>query len=333
MRRVLVTGFVPFGGHEVNPSQLVAHALAGRHRLIDPKGLEEALDVEVHVEILSVDEEGASYVAKEMERGHRWDAVLHVGLCASCEHARVERIGRDAFAMRMADNSGRCIEAGPITGSGDLRASLQPEGLDLARCDVEAKWSEDAGGYVCNETLHRTLSAAQQAQVPVTFLHVPSLERWPLERSLSLATDLLGHLLFPPVIDVAAGALFVEGRLLVGRRSSSEAAAGLWELPGGKLEAGESVNQAVVREWREELGLEVKAGKVHGHWWGRTAVARYRINVIEVEVVTEAMDFQSSVHDVLRWIGTDVDLDAYAWLGPDRQVVASLLGLASSSVP
>ena len=47
------------------------------------------------------------------------------------------------------------------------------------------------------------------------------------------------------------------GRLLVGQRPASKDYPGKWEFPGGKLEPGESVFKALVREFREEVGLEV----------------------------------------------------------------------------
>lgn len=47
------------------------------------------------------------------------------------------------------------------------------------------------------------------------------------------------------------------GQLLVGQRPSCKAYPGKWELPGGKLEPGESVFKALAREFREELGLEI----------------------------------------------------------------------------
>ena len=57
---------------------------------------------------------------------------------------------------------------------------------------------------------------------------------------------------------VAAGALIdADGRLLLAERPAGKAMAGLWELPGGKVEAGESPEAALVRECREELGITV----------------------------------------------------------------------------
>lgn len=47
-----------------------------------------------------------------------------------------------------------------------------------------------------------------------------------------------------------------EGRVFLARRAASLRHGGLWELPGGKIEAGESPEEALLRELREELGLE-----------------------------------------------------------------------------
>jgi mutator protein MutT len=49
-----------------------------------------------------------------------------------------------------------------------------------------------------------------------------------------------------------------EGRYLVGRRPEGVALAGLWEFPGGKPEAGETLPEAAARECQEETGLEVE---------------------------------------------------------------------------
>ena len=61
-------------------------------------------------------------------------------------------------------------------------------------------------------------------------------------------------------VDVAVGVLIdAEGRFLLTSRPAGKVYAGYWEFPGGKLEAGESVEQALRRELHEELGIEIGA--------------------------------------------------------------------------
>jgi 8-oxo-dGTP diphosphatase len=59
-------------------------------------------------------------------------------------------------------------------------------------------------------------------------------------------------------IDVAVGVLFdARGHVLLAQRPVGKAYAGWWEFPGGKIEAGESVGDALTRELQEELGITV----------------------------------------------------------------------------
>jgi 8-oxo-dGTP diphosphatase len=60
------------------------------------------------------------------------------------------------------------------------------------------------------------------------------------------------------VLVVAAALIDADGRVLIARRPEGRAMAGLWEFPGGKVEAGETPEAALIRELREELSIDVR---------------------------------------------------------------------------
>ncbi len=64
----------------------------------------------------------------------------------------------------------------------------------------------------------------------------------------------------PKIIDVAAALIFRDGKVLITRRHAGSHLGGLWEFPGGKREPGESFEQCLFRELREELGVESSVG-------------------------------------------------------------------------
>jgi 8-oxo-dGTP diphosphatase len=117
---------------------------------------------------------------------------------------------------------------------------------------------------------------------------------------------------------VVAGAVCDNGRLLAARRSAPEELAGRWELPGGKLEPGESPEQALVRELREELGVETEpVERIPGEWLLKPG---YVLQVWTARLVSgEPQPLED--HDALCWLAPD-ETDAVDWLDPDRPAVA-----------
>lgn len=61
-----------------------------------------------------------------------------------------------------------------------------------------------------------------------------------------------------PLIVVGVALIDGDGRILVQQRPPGKAMAGLWEFPGGKVEGGETPEVALIRELREELGIDVQ---------------------------------------------------------------------------
>src|SRR3954467_6768521 len=64
------------------------------------------------------------------------------------------------------------------------------------------------------------------------------------------------------IIEVSAGLVFRNGKLLITQRHTDAHLGGLWEFPGGKREGDETFEQCLVRELREELGIEIEVGEL-----------------------------------------------------------------------
>lgn len=127
---------------------------------------------------------------------------------------------------------------------------------------------------------------------------------------------------------VVVGAAILDGeRLLAARRREPSALAGGWELPGGKVEPGESDRDALLRECREELGVEIALGERVGADWAMAGDAVLRVWTATV-VAGEPQPLED--HSELRWLAPPEWYDV-AWLAADLPVVravARLLGLA-----
>ncbi len=113
---------------------------------------------------------------------------------------------------------------------------------------------------------------------------------------------------------VVAGALISGSALLVAQRQRPPELAGLWELPGGKVATGETDAQALVRELREELGVETEVLDRIG---GDVAIGG-GLTLRAYQVVQTGGSLHPHDHRALRWVGAG-ELDALAWVPADRQ--------------
>jgi 8-oxo-dGTP diphosphatase len=118
---------------------------------------------------------------------------------------------------------------------------------------------------------------------------------------------------------VVAGALISGTSLLVAQRARPPELAGLWELPGGKVAAGESDAAALARELREELGVEVVVGSRIG-----ADVALNATTTLRAYRVTQTGGaLHANDHRALRWITLD-ELDGLPWVPADREWLPEL---------
>lgn len=89
------------------------------------------------------------------------------------------------------------------------------------------------------------------------------------------------------------------------RRHACAELAGKWEFPGGKIEAGESAEECLAREIREELGLEVLATRRLGSVEQRTSERRLELIVFCAEIISGTLQLLD--HEEVAWVrGEDV---------------------------
>ena len=117
---------------------------------------------------------------------------------------------------------------------------------------------------------------------------------------------------------VVGVAILRDGRVLAARRT------GGWEFPGGKVEPGESAEQAAVREIAEELGCVVELTG----WLEPVVEIRpgLDLRVATARLVAGEPVPRPGEHDAIRWLAP-TDLGAVDWLAADRPFVAVLATL------
>lgn len=105
------------------------------------------------------------------------------------------------------------------------------------------------------------------------------------------------------IIKVVAAAIYKEGKVLAMQRSSSMTLPGLWEFPGGKIEAGESHEQALVREIREELEVDIQVQDYintasYTYDFGTVEMSTYRVDLLSEPIIMKE-------HADMKWLDKD----------------------------
>lgn len=126
-------------------------------------------------------------------------------------------------------------------------------------------------------------------------------------------------------LHVVAGALFDGHRVLIAQRPDGKPMAGWWEFPGGKVHADESAYAALVRELREELGVEVHAAHEmvkYTHAYPDRSVHLELWHVTDYSGEVRSLDAQA-----LKWVAID-ELEHAGLLEGDGPMVETLKQLA-----
>jgi 8-oxo-dGTP diphosphatase len=124
-------------------------------------------------------------------------------------------------------------------------------------------------------------------------------------------------------INVVAAVIMKEGKVFATQRGYGEFKDG-WEFPGGKVEAGESPEEALCREIREELEVEVNVGDL-------IDTIEYDYPAFHLSMKCYACTIAGGSphlleHEAARWLSAD-QLDSVAWLPADITLIPKIAGL------
>jgi len=113
-----------------------------------------------------------------------------------------------------------------------------------------------------------------------------------------------------------------EGKILIGQRPEGKALAGLWEFPGGKQEEGETVEQCIIREIKEELDVCCEVGQ-----FLMTVSRSYEHGDFQLMVylakIKDLDNLKAKVHQKLLWV-TPLEMKNYEFPPADDEIIAHL---------
>lgn len=123
-----------------------------------------------------------------------------------------------------------------------------------------------------------------------------------------------------PLVIVAAAVIERDNRLLVTRRLAGTHLAGTWEFPGGKCEKEESLEECLIRELREELGVSARVGSTL-----MTTVHQYADRIIELHFMSCEIDGtpRPLLNQEMKWVVRG-DLDTLEFPPADAALIEQL---------
>ena len=171
--RLLLTGFEPFGGSTINPSQEVVRAIEAQRAQSD--------GIELRTRILPVEaERGPATLVKAIDET-RPDAALCLGESGRAAAITIERVFINLADYRIADNAGVALANRAIVAGGPAAyfSTLPVDTLRdaVAAAGVGVEFSLSAGAFLCNHVAYAMLHYLRQRRraIPAGFVHLPRL--------------------------------------------------------------------------------------------------------------------------------------------------------------
>jgi len=122
-------------------------------------------------------------------------------------------------------------------------------------------------------------------------------------------------------LKIVAAIFSEQNKVLAMKRAAHKPAAGKWEFPGGKIEPGETPEQAIKREIREELNIEITRLTHFDN--SKTVTTEWELELDCFLVESDSMPTESTDHDEMRWVEID-NLHNLDWLEADIKVIEKL---------
>ncbi len=123
------------------------------------------------------------------------------------------------------------------------------------------------------------------------------------------------------ITEVVAALIWDEGRFLICQRPAHKTRGLLWEFVGGKVERGESAEEALIRECREELAIEVKPCDVFMEVLHEYPDITVHLTLFNTLIVSGSVRLLE--HNDSRWITRD-EIDDYAFCPADTEILAAI---------
>ena len=125
------------------------------------------------------------------------------------------------------------------------------------------------------------------------------------------------------MIDVVAAVIQnKEGKILIAQRNLKKSQGGLWEFPGGKIEPNETKEEAIIREIKEEMDIDIEAKKFIDQ-----KIFNYPdkdINLIAIECKQIKGDIKLNEHEDIKWVNKN-ELRNFNFAPADEFIVQTIL--------
>ena len=120
---------------------------------------------------------------------------------------------------------------------------------------------------------------------------------------------------------VAAAIIISKGKVLLARRKQGDSHQGFWEFPGGAVEPGETLEECLSRELKEELGVAATVAEVIARNEHRSA--RGAMDLVALRALIGSDEFRLTAHDAIDWVNPR-DLERYKLAPADLPIAAAL---------